>query len=84
MILHGTSPWHLLDLMVSYLYDGTISYVLTMPRACPVEYHARSYPGSTAAPADATGLSRGVSRSLLHGLDDGASQITVGHCPLVI
>ena len=37
-----------------------------MPRACPVEVHVRSYRTLNPRAADATGLSRGGSRSLLH------------------
>ena len=37
-----------------------------MPRACPVEIHARCYISPSCWSKDATGLSRGDSRSLLH------------------
>jgi hypothetical protein len=38
---------------------------LKMPRACPVESHVRRYTESKPNALDATGLPRGVSRSLL-------------------
>jgi len=42
-----------------------VKRTLQMPRACPVELHASSYTKPKPNSSDATGLSRGASRSLL-------------------
>jgi len=48
-----------------------------MPRACPVETHARGYKESCATLPDATGLPRGVSRLWLLVTSVWASAISV-------
>src|SRR4029453_8105162 len=57
---HGLVPWNF-TLAATKLAERPPS----MPRACPVELHARCYQTRRATTFDATGLSRGTSRSLL-------------------
>src|SRR5689334_5207530 len=47
-------------------YTGRSNAPVWMPRACPVEYYARRYTADLTTCLDATGLSRGASRSLLN------------------
>src|SRR5690349_2684343 len=57
---HGLGPWRF-----TLVATPTIHPQLAMPRAWPVEIHARCYTDYPTAACDATGLARGDSRSLL-------------------
>jgi len=54
---HGLAPWSLM-----LAATKKVAQLSQMPRACPVESHARGYKESCAPLPDATGLPRGVSR----------------------
>jgi len=57
---HGLAPWSL-----TYVATRNHAKIFWRPRACPVESHVRCYKKSRKDFLEATGLPRGVSRTLL-------------------